>query len=367
MKALRTVSARTMEIVDIPAPEVLPGEVLVDIHTVTLCGTDIHIWEDHYATELPIIQGHEISATIAQAEPGAVDAEGVPLAVGDPVVIHPLLPCGVCPPCRQGRENACTQLSVLGCYTDGGFVEQLALPANRVLRVPEGLDLRTAALVEPVSIAYHAVRRARPQEGERAVVFGCGAIGLIAIRALKDRGCEVLAIDTVPARTITARRCGADETVVVGPERPAREAIAEWAEPWGPEIIVEATGVPQCLEDAVHAIACTGRIVCVGISERPAQIPLRSLPTKEIEILGSRNCQGGLGEPLRFVARYRDLLRELITHEVGLPGVSAALQLMADRAVGVGKIAVDVRSSLATPLRVALDDAPTEEDLYAAL
>ncbi|QNQ90812.1 alcohol dehydrogenase catalytic domain-containing protein [Corynebacterium poyangense] len=339
MKGAITVGEKLIEIVDLPAPKCKENEALVDVHTVTLCGTDIHIWEGHYACEFPIVQGHEISGTIKEVAPGQVDADGRTLEVGDSVVIHPLIPCGVCPPCLNGRENACTDLSVLGCYTNGGLTETIAVPTERIVAIPKTLDLRTAALTEPVSIAYHAVRRSKACAGEKAVVFGCGAIGLIAIRALKDKGCEVLAIDTVADRIRSAQVCGADRVVLAGVES-VEEVVAAWAGQFGPEIVIEATGVPQCFESAINVVGCTGRVVAVGISEHSAQIPLRSLPTKEIEILGSRNCEGGLTEPLKFLTLHQKLFSSLITHQTGLSGVSLALEQMARRASGVGKIAV---------------------------
>lgn len=337
MLVARTVAAETVAFEDIPRPERRSGEALVAIHAVSLCGTDLHIFEDDFATDLPLVQGHEMSAVVLEAESGA----GV--APGDSVVIDPLVACGTCRACRRGRANVCRRLSVLGCYEDGGFAEVLSVPVTRLHRVPDGLDLDVAALAEPASISLQAVHRAEPAPGEVALVLGCGPIGLFAALGLIERGVQVVAADTDPDRLDLARRFGVAQTLHVTagfPDDAQRAAIAALTEGEGPDIVVEATGVPASLENAVALVAAAGRIVQVGISSRSASIRLKDLTDKEIDLRGSRNSGGLLPDALALLARHPAETSALLTHRFPFARLEEAFRTMADPAQPSGKIVV---------------------------
>lgn len=348
MLIARTTSAEHIELLDAPRPQPAPHEALLRVHTVTLCGTDLHIWQDDYATELPIVQGHEFSAVIEDL-PGstAVDAEGTPLSVGDTVVVSPMIWCGSCHACRIGRSNACRRMSVLGCYQDGAFAEQIAVAPEKLYRLPDGVDPATSALAEPISISLQAVARGRPVAGERAVVLGCGPIGLFAIRQLKDLGVEVLAVDTLRTRTRLAEQFGADRTLVLDPAEdfPSTEyteLTEDWTDGDGPSLVLEATGMPASLANALQVVATAGRVVCVGISDQQLGLSMRLLPVKEIDLLGSRNSCGLLGEALRFLASHEQLVDSLVTHRFVLRDLDRAMATLADRTQPVGKIAIEM-------------------------
>lgn len=339
--------------IELPVPKPTTGEVLVAVDSVSLCGTDVHIWEDDYATDLPIIQGHEISGTIVSlGEPAdgtgeLVDGAGDPLTVGDNVSVSPLRTCGTCWACRHGRANACSCLTVLGCYMDGALAEQIAVAAANVVRVPDGVPLDVAALAEPVSIAMQAVNRGRPEVEEKALVIGCGPVGILATRILVDCGVDVLAVDTVPSRADIAECFGASSTLILDEERgmdlrTRQDELRQWAGDEGPSLVIEATGVPASLQAAVEVVCCAGRVVAVGISDRTVEVSMRTMPTKELDLLGSRNYCGTLSEPLHFLSRHSDLVSTLITHSLSLEDVGRGLELMASPSSGVGKVLVKV-------------------------
>lgn len=347
MLVARTTAKERIEIGERPDPRPAPGEALLAVHTVTLCGTDLHIWEDDYATELPIVQGHEISAVVEELPQGATDAEGTPLAIGDAVAISPMIWCGRCHACSIGRTNACREMSVLGCYQDGGFAERLTWPLGKLYRVPEGVSVSLAALAEPVSIALQAVCRGRPVAGERAVVLGCGPIGLFAVRRLRDLGVDVLAVDTQASRTARAEQFGAGRALLLDPAGsfpdPGQAALlAEWTDGDGPSLVIEATGMPASLDNALRLVATAGRVVCVGISDRTASLSMRVLPAKELDLIGSRNSRGLIGEALRFLAAHGELAASLVTHRFALEELDCAMAVLADRTQAVGKIAVEM-------------------------
>lgn len=340
MLAVRTVSAETLEYVDVPRPEAGAGEALVRIEFATLCGTDLHIYEDDYTSELPLIQGHELAGTVVQTAPG-VDQ----VAVGDRVAIDPLINCGSCAACRQGRGNVCPHLVVLGCYCDGGFVEYLAVAAPKLHRIPDGLSSDLGAVAEPAAISLEAVKRGRPVAGETALVLGAGPIGLLATLALHDLGLKVIAADTVPDRVEMACGFGADHTLLIDPAAGFPEAELAVAlgddAPDGPQLVIEATGVPSSQLNAIHAVAPAGRVVQVGISKQPSSFPLNLLPFKEIDLLGSRNSQGLIPEALALIGRHQDTVRGLLTHRFGIRELERAFATMKDRSQRVGKILID--------------------------
>ncbi|WP_116953094.1 alcohol dehydrogenase catalytic domain-containing protein [Jiangella endophytica] len=337
-----TTGPERIELQQRPAPSIGTDEALVRVEHVTLCGTDLHIWEGDYLNPFPIVQGHEFTGTVVEAGPDFAGA-----AVGERVVPSPMRFCRNCPACRSGRHNVCEDISVLGCYEDGALAEYVVVPSGSVWPVPAGLPAHLAPLSEPVSIAMQAARRGRPEEGELALVLGCGPIGLIATRYLTDRGVNVVAADTVAERTQTARRFGAVGALVIDPAGafPARETVAAAgrSESRRPvTLVIEATGSPAALAGAIEVAAPTGRVVLVGISDRTAQVPMRTVPLKELDVLGSRNSLDLIGEGLGFAGRHRALLQDLITHRFAVSELDTALRTMRDDATAVGKILIDL-------------------------
>lgn len=339
MLTARTIAPGTLRFEEAPLPLVRPGEALVRIRAVSLCGTDLHIFDGRFATELPLVQGHEMAGVVLETAPDS----GTALRAGDRVAIDPLVSCGACRACRSGRGNVCADLSVLGCYEDGGFAEVLSVPVGRLHPVPDGLDLDVAALGEPTSISLQAVARADAAPGETALVLGCGPIGLLAALALAERGVTVIAVDTDPARVALAPRFGVHLAMLATPGFPdATQAarIAEWTDGVGPDIVIEATGVPASLENAVRLVAPAGRIVQVGISSRSAAITVKDLTDKEIDIRGSRNSRGLLPAGLDLLARHPEAADALLTHRFAFADLASAFHAMADPETPTGKIVI---------------------------
>ncbi|MGH3352791.1 MAG: zinc-dependent alcohol dehydrogenase [Nocardioides sp.] len=338
---MRTVSACTLEYAEVPRPKVATDEAVVQIEHVTLCGTDLHIFEDDYTSELPLIQGHELSGTVVEV---ADDVAGV--AVGDRVAVDPLIACGECATCRKGRGHVCPNLMVFGCYCDGGFVEYLSVSADRLHRIPDGLPTELGAVAEPTAISLESVTRGRAAPGETALVLGCGPIGALATLALHDLGATVIAADTVPDRLDLVREFGASHTLLV--DAASRFPTAQLAEVLrddssdGPDLVIEATGVPASLANALDVVAPGGRVVQVGISTRPTGFPLKVIPFKEVELLGSRNSQGLIPEALKLIARHQDTVRSLLTHRFAVNELDQAFATMRATDQRVGKVLIDM-------------------------
>ncbi|WP_344780534.1 alcohol dehydrogenase catalytic domain-containing protein [Microbacterium kribbense] len=342
MLAVHTTAKRTLSFDDVPPPRLSPGRALVRVHAVSLCGTDLHIFEDRYPTTLPLVQGHELTGTVIEADP----ADRV--RAGDRVAIDPLVACGACAACRGGHANVCQNLSVLGCYQDGGLTEVLSVGVDRLHAVPDDLPLDLAALGEPTSIAMQAVSRAEPTPGDVVLVLGCGPIGLLATLSLSERGVTVVAADIDPQRAALAPVFGAAHALSVDRDFPdgagglLLDGLTEGA---GPRLIIEATGVPASLQNAIRLIAPAGRIVQVGISAGHAEIRIKDLTDKEIELRGSRNSRGLIPEALALLGRHREAAQRLVTHRFPLTRLAEAFDTMADPGVLTEKIIIDVERS----------------------
>ncbi|WP_336715301.1 zinc-dependent alcohol dehydrogenase [Arthrobacter sp. USHLN218] len=350
MLRAHTVARRTIELREDPRPAPLPGHALVRVHHVALCGTDLHIWDDDYPAGLPLVQGHEFSGIVEEVWPAAEDPAAP--APGTPVAVSPMVYCGECGPCRADRYNVCESISCLGCYEDGALAELVRVPLDKLCVLPEGLPLGLAALGEPASIAMQAVNRGEPVPGETALVLGCGPIGLFATLYLAELGVAVLAADTVPSRLQLAESLGATGFLVGAGPFPTpgqQQAFDRACTAAGPTLVIEATGVPASFENAVRLAAPTGRIVQVGISTRSAQLSLRDVPFKELDIRGSRNSRNLIPDALSLIAAHQDQVRRLVTHRFQLADISAAFQAMSDPAEQAGKIVVDLPAADTVP------------------
>jgi L-gulonate 5-dehydrogenase len=316
-----------MELADVAAPPAPgPGEVLVRPEAVGLCGSDFHYFTgdigtiDDPSSLYPRIQGHEASAVVEDLGPDCPPG----LAQGMRVAIWPIASCGTCYACRIGQGNACVRISITGVHADGALQERLVLPAAQVFPVGDQ-DPALTALVEPVSIATRAVARGRVAAREHVVVLGAGPIGQALALAATDLGASVLLVDTLESRLARGAASGAD-LLRVAPGEDLVPAAREWAGDDGPEVVLEATGVPALVQTSVELVAHGGRVVVVGLSADPAPLRVGQLPLKEIDLLGTSCCgSGDFAAAVDLVARRGDVAAGLVTHEFELEQAPQAI------------------------------------------
>jgi L-gulonate 5-dehydrogenase len=316
-----------MEVVGVSDPgDPGVGEVVVRPEAVGLCGSDLHyflgdIGGGPHSALYPRIQGHEAAGIVEVVGPDCP----AHVVAGERVALWPLTSCGYCYPCRIGRPNVCSDISLIGVHRDGALAERLRLPASQVFPVGDQ-DPAVAALVEPVSIAVRAVARGRVAAGEKAVVFGAGPIGQAVATAAIDRGATVLLVDPIRSRVERGRATGA-EVLVAEDGVDVVAAAREWAGDDGPEVVFEATGVPEVARTAVELVSRAGRVVVVGLSGHDAPLKVGDLAFKEIDVLGVSCCSGDeFAEAVALVARREGALRELVTHEFPLEETPAAIE-----------------------------------------
>ena len=326
MKAAVTERPGTMRIVDVPDEDAPgDGEVLVRPEAVGLCGSDFHYFLGHLGDAVgpdlyPRVQGHEFAGVIEAVGAGAPGG----LRAGERVAVWPVTACGHCYPCRIGRRNVCSNISLVGIHRDGALQERVRVPADQVFPVGD-LDPAVSALIEPVSIAVRAIVRARIAAGEKAVVLGAGPIGQAVAAAALDRGASVLLVDRVASRVERGRTVGADLLVLAD----GADLVAvgrEWSGDEGPEVVFEATGVPELVQTAVRLVSQAGRVVVVGLSTHDVPLRVGDLAFREIDVLGVSCCNGDeFAEAVSLVARRQDTLAGLITHDFSLDETPVAI------------------------------------------
>jgi threonine dehydrogenase-like Zn-dependent dehydrogenase len=334
-----TVGPRQTEVREDQEPVAGPGEAVVGVEMVGLCGSDLHFYLGDYPyVNYPRTQGHEFVGIVESL------GEGVSgLSVGQRVAVEPIIPCGTCFPCRRGHRNCCTRMKTIGVQVDGGLCERIALPAANLFATRD-LPADIAVLSEPLSIAEHAVRRARLEPGDQVVVFGAGPVGQAILVVAAQRGARVLVVDPLPSRLELATAFGA-EVVVDAREADVDGSIAVWTSDDGPACVFEAAGSPAVLEQAVRVVAASGTIVIVGLSTNPAAIPLISFTRKELNVLGSRNNLGVFEDAVETVHRHAPVIGALVTHRFPLERASDALELLAEHPEVTEKVVVVVERS----------------------
>jgi L-gulonate 5-dehydrogenase len=327
MRAAVTEGRRAMRVIDLPEPSAPgAGQVLVRPEAVGLCGSDFHYFlgdlGDAVGTDLyPRVQGHEFAGVVDAVGPDSPPG----LRVGERVAVWPVTSCGHCYPCRIGRRNVCSNISLIGVHRDGALQERLRVPVSQVFPVG-GQDAAVAALIEPVSIAVRAVVRGRVEAGEKAVVFGAGPIGQAVATAAIDRGAHILLVDPVRSRVERGKATGA-ELLALEDGADLVAATREWAGDEGPQLVFEATGVPDVARTAVELVSQAGRVVIVGLSAHDAPLRVGDLAFKEIDLLGVSCCNGDeFAEAVDLVARREESLRGLVTHEFPLEQAPEAIE-----------------------------------------
>lgn len=337
MKALFLTAIGETEVRDIEKPRVAAGQLLLKISKVGFCGGDLNGFKGLFELqEYPNVLGHEVGATIE-----AIGSE-VPAGfrVGQKVTVYPYLNCGTCVSCRKGRRNACQDNKTMGVRRPGAMTRYITLPYTDVY-VSEQLSMTELALVEPLTVGFHAVARGRVTAKDRVAVIGCGIVGMGAIASAVNRGAEVIALDLDETKLAIARKIGVAHTVNTSQES-LEEALARITQGDGPDVIIEAVGSHLTYRAAVEAVAYTGRVVCIGYAKKAVEFNTGVFVRKEIEILGSRNCTDEFPEVIAYLEAGKFPVSEVISRVVPLSESGAALKAWADNAQGIVKIMVDL-------------------------
>ncbi len=313
-------------------PVVAPGQILVKIEYVGFCGSDLNTYLGRNPmVKLPVVPGHEVGAVVEEI------GEGVPeglFAKGMSVTLNPYTNCGKCASCRNGRVNACEHNETLGVQRNGVMCEYAVMPWQKVIPAPS-MSSRDCALIEPMSVGFHAVSRGQVVDNERVMVIGCGMIGMGAIVRASLRGATVIAVDLDDEKLELARKVGATYVINSKTEN-VHERMLQLTDGLGADVVIEAVGSPATYVMAVDEVGFTGRVVCIGYAKSPVEFQTKLFVQKELDIRGSRNA---LPVDFRAVINYLQTgvcpIDKLISR-IAEPEEAAAA--MADWAAAPGKV-----------------------------
>lgn len=336
MKSLVCDKAGELRMEDRPMPQAGPGEVLVRVRRIGVCGTDMHIFRGTQPfLEYPRVMGHELSGEIADAPAGAK------LQKGDPVYVMPYLSCGTCVACRVGKTNCCTNIKVLGVHRDGGMTEYLSLPEQFVFKA-DGISLDDAAMIEFLAIGAHAVRRAKLEKGQRILVVGAGPIGIAVTIFARLQGANVTVLDSRQDRLDFARDIlHADHVIAVGEQDKDQLAAVSDGEFF--HAVFDATGNIKAMERGLEFVAHGGTYVLVSIVRDTFSFADPEFHKRETSLLGSRNATAEDFEVVLDAMRAGHVPTKLLnTHRTTLDEFANVLPKWMDPAEGVIKAIVEV-------------------------
>ena len=321
-----------------PASPPAPGQVQIEVAYVGICGTDLHIKHGDMdgRVSIPAPIGHEMSGVVASIGEGVTSVR-----VGDQVTVMPLKWCGECPACRAGNQHVCQKLVFVGIDSAGAMQQLWTVDESIVVPLPAALPLKDGALVEPVAVAVHDVRRARVASGDSVLVVGGGPIGLLIALVARARGADVLISEPNQFRRAVAERQGL-RTV-----DPLTNDVLELVETWtagaGTDVAFEVSGAPQGLLSATSSLRVRGRLVVVAIHSGPVPMDLFRVFWRELEVVGARVYERpDFEEAVLLLAEGSIPAADLISAVEPLARTEAAFDAL-EAGAEIVKVLIDVR------------------------
>ncbi|TPL50335.1 zinc-binding alcohol dehydrogenase family protein [Mesorhizobium sp. B2-4-2] len=339
MKAVCLEEPGKISLVELPEPKPGPGEVAVRMEYVGYCGSDLTSFRGlNPLISYPRVLGHEISGTISALGDG-VSA----LAVGQSVTILPYFNCGRCHACRLGRPNACKDNRTMGVQREGAMASIIVVPAGKIIPV-EGMRQRDLALIEPLAVGFHAVRRSELSAGETVVILGCGVIGLGALLGAVRRGSRVIAVDLSADKLAIAKALGATDIIDVSREDVLAHVL-ELTSGDGPQVVIEAVGAEATFRQAIDLVASCGRVVYVGYAKNKIAYDTKFFLLKEMDIRGSRGSEtADFHDVIGYLKQRRDAGDRIVSRVVPIEEAGAAMQAWDKNPGGFTKIVVRIEA-----------------------
>ncbi|MBX6395549.1 MAG: zinc-dependent alcohol dehydrogenase family protein [Alicyclobacillaceae bacterium] len=311
MKALVIQEPLRAVVKEVPDPVPGPGEVVVAVKAAGICGTDFHIFEGDSLGSYPIIPGHEFAGVVDAVGPGVTS-----LRPGDRVAVDPSLFCGRCAFCLTNRGNHCENWGGIGTTVPGGFAERVKVPAANAFLIPDSMTFEEAAFIEPVACVVHGMNRLRLRPADRVLLFGAGAMGQQLVQALVHSGAsELVVVDVDETKLELARRFGATRTVRA--ERVVEELEDETR---GFDVVVDATGVPAVIQQALRFLGPTGKFLQFGVAPKSATISFSpfDLYHKDWTLIGSMAVNHTYLPALRWIRDGRIQVKPLLSETLVL-------------------------------------------------
>ncbi len=335
MKAALFQGPNKIEVKEIEKPKIQKGEALIKISYAGICGTDLHIFKGkHPRAKAPLAMSHEFSGIIEE-----INDEQADLKVSDRVVVNPLLPCGNCLPCREGKIHICPNLHLIGIDRDGAFAEYTKADIERIIRIPDSLSLELAALAEPVAVAVHAVRKAQVSVGDKVVVMGGGPIGQLVAQIARLNGASpVILSEIAPERIEFAQKMG---LITANSKDDTINKVKKLIRKEGADIVFEAVGVQSTYDYITEIVRPDGKIVAVGAASGPIAVDFWKLFFNELNIIGIHVYdQNAFEIAIQLLNKYPDLFRHFVSKIIGFDNLQKEFENLAAGNASVMKILV---------------------------
>ncbi len=321
MRAVVVEGQHLWRVAEVPEPKPKEDEIVIAVKACGVCGTDLHIFDGDFPATFPLIPGHEFAGEVVEVGKGVRSVK-----VGEFVAVHPNKPCRLCDFCREGNEHLCENLQAYGVHIPGGFAQFVAVKETNVHRA-DGLSPIQAAWAEPLSCCLHGLSKVSVKSGEKALVLGCGPIGLLFVQLLLIHGAsEVVAVDVSERRLEAAKRFGASLALLPDELDKNSNEIA----PRGFPLVVEASGNPKAVELGMKLVRAGGRFLQFGVCPINATVhfsPFR-VYRREMTIVGSFSLASEMPQAIALLRSGRIQVEPLTTHQFGLDGFGDALKLM---------------------------------------
>lgn len=338
MKVLSLIKPGELVIEDLPKPKLTSGNAIVKIEACGICGSDVTAYRGVNPTVSYPIQGigHEGVGTIVE-----IDKNDKGLKAGDRVALEPYVPCNKCHMCKAGRFNNCKNLKVCGVHKNGMMAEYFSHPIELIYKLPNELDFRSAACVEPLTIGLHGATRARVSKGEHVVVFGAGTIGLMASFACISYGAIPIIIDILQTRLDFAKECKIQHTFNSSNGKVV-EYLQQVTNGKLPEAMIDCTGAPSVLEQMHNYVCHGGRIALVGWPHDHVSINTIRCMQKELDIHPSRNSNAKFEESINLITSGSIPVDKIITKTIELSEVKETIKDMAENPNDYMKVIVNI-------------------------
>jgi 2-desacetyl-2-hydroxyethyl bacteriochlorophyllide A dehydrogenase len=321
MRAVEWEAPGRLRLAERDEPRAESGQAVIAVAACGICGSDLHSYRDGFAARPGQVLGHEFVGTVVEA-PGV---EG--LVVGERVVVRPLIPCGECDACRRGDPQLCARGLELGIgYAfDGAFADRVLVPRAvvglTVFPLPDSVDDRAAALVEPLAVACHAVHRGPDPRGREALVLGAGTIGLGVAAFLRLGGASVTVVDPSPLRRKAAISLGAGTALDPAAEQPEADSF---------DLVFECAGADATMAAAIRAVRPTGTVVVSALFGRRVEISPDRFSVKEATLVGAFGYRDEFPEVIEALASGAIDAATLVSHELPLDRIDEAFQIQSD-------------------------------------
>ena len=318
----------SIEVKKVCIPEPKPDEALILVHCIGICGSDVHYYEHgkigRYEVKQPIILGHELAGVVVKVGNGVSN-----VSVGDRVAVEPGVTCGRCEYCKSGRYNLCPDVVFMATPpVDGAWAEYVAVRSDFLFKLPDAMSFEEGALLEPLSVGFHAMRRAKVGPDDRVLVTGLGPIGLLAMEAAKLFGVtDIYGSDVVAFRRELAMEMGA--TGVLNPlEGDIQNQLLQLSDSKGVDVIVETSGNAKAISDCIPLVKRGGRIVLVGLPTSnaiPLDIP--QLVDSELDVYGIFRYANTYPAAIQALSKGTSDICKVITHKFPLSAIKEAVEL----------------------------------------